>query len=122
MLVYRLFREVLGNFMKQPVDQHRLINLYNFHVNLFNKFSFRTTHYKARDIFRTTNQLLPQEKGCWSWRSHDLCVIQLRQDGQSYAAHETKVSKDLLNNFVSFELCSEHKSCCCILRLTAGAL
>ena len=26
----RLFREV--NFTKQPVDQHRLINLYNLHV------------------------------------------------------------------------------------------
>ena len=36
MLVYRLFREILlhssGIRQKKPADQHRLINLYNFHV------------------------------------------------------------------------------------------
>ena len=47
MLVYRLFREVTlhssgpksrrvkCNFTKQPVDQHRLINLYNLHVLIY---------------------------------------------------------------------------------------
>ena len=42
MLVYRLFREVTlhssgvkCNFTKQPVDQHRLINLYNLHVYIY---------------------------------------------------------------------------------------
>ena len=49
MLVYRLFREVTlhssgprgvkCNFTKQPVDQHRLINLYNLHVYIYTSVS-----------------------------------------------------------------------------------
>ena len=50
MLVYRLFREVTlhsrgvkCNFTKQPVDQHRLINLYNTcnNININTKLNKR---------------------------------------------------------------------------------